>query len=144
MADLTLWKNEQLRQLKADLNRMVRDFWADFGGAVFDDVQGELVVTDIQETAERMIISVELPGMDFEKLEVAVSPELLMISGWREELLAGAGGSIERGSKFSSRIKLPCLVDPEQVEARCDNHNLRIILPKCRATAFKKIVVRRS
>jgi HSP20 family protein len=145
MADLTLWKNEQLRQLKDDMNRMVKDFWCDFGIPVIDEVQGEMVVTDIQDLDDRLIISADLPGIAPEDLDVTVSPDVLIVSGNRVESLQGADGSrFKRKSKFSNRLKLPCRIDPDKVEAISKNCQLKIILPKCRSAALKKVIIRQS
>ena len=68
--------------------------------------------------------------------------DALLIGGKRKEVMDSGGGRLERSSSFSSRIKLPCLVDPDKVEARFEKQRLKIVLPKCRPTTFKKIPVR--
>jgi HSP20 family protein len=144
MPELTLWKNEQLRQLKADMDGMIRDFFRDFGTSVFDEVHGEMVVVDITEDDEKIIISAELPGGDPGNLEVAVSPEALILSGQWEESQESGGQRIQRSRRFSNRIKLPCRIDPDKVEAVCENNKLDITLPKSRSAVFKKITIRQS
>jgi len=142
MADLTLWRQKELRQLRSEMDRMVKDFFRDFGASVFDEVQGEMVLADISEEDDSIVISAEIPGVDAGDLEIAVSPDALLIAGKRKEVLDSGGGKLERNSSFSSRIKLPCRVDPDKVEARFEKQRLKIVLPKCRPTTFKKIPVR--
>lgn len=141
MADLTLWKQKELRQLRAEMDRMVIDFFRDFGGSLFDEVYGEMLPADISEEGDSVIITAELPGVAAADLDVAASPDSLMISG-KKEAREGATGRVERRTSFSNRIKLPCRIDPDRVEAEFDQHRLKIILPKCRALNFKKIAVR--
>jgi len=142
MADLTLWREKELRQLRSEMDRMVKDFFRDFGASVFDEVQGEVVLADINEEGDSIVISAEIPGVDANDLEIAVSADALLIGGKRKEVMDSGGGRLERSSSFSSRIKLPCLVDPDKVEARFEKQRLKIVLPKCRPTTFKKIPVR--
>jgi HSP20 family protein len=144
MLDLTLWKNEQLRLLKADMDGMIKDFFRDFGTSIIDEVQGEMVMVDISEDEENVYVSAELPGGDPENLEVAVSPEVLILAGRWEQSQESGGERIERSRRFSNRIKLPCRIDPDKVEAICENSKLEITLPKSRSSLFKKIPVRRS
>jgi HSP20 family protein len=143
MADLAIWKDEQLRQLKAEMNRMLKNFWCDFGSSVFAEVQGEMVVTDIRELADRLVISAELSGLDPADLEVVVSADVLIVSGLRKEARTGPGG-LARSSKFSSRIRLPVRIDPDRVEAFYKDNRLEIIMPKSQTAVFKIVTVRRS
>jgi HSP20 family protein len=144
MAELTIWKNEQLRQLKAEMDAMVRDFIRDFGTPIFEQIQGEIMPVDFSEDGKSLIVSVSLPGLDIDNLEVAVSDDALLIDGQRRESRTNEGRRLVRSQHFSNRIKLPCRVDPEQVAASYENGKLAITLPKCRAVVFKKIPVRRA
>lgn len=144
MADLAIWKDEQLRQLKAEMDRMLKNFWCDFGSSVFAEVQGEMVVTDIRELADRLVISAELSGLDPADLEVVVSTDVLIVSGLRKETRTGPGGGLARSSKFSSRIRLPVRIDPDRVEAYYKDNRLEIIMPKSQTAVFNKVTVRRA
>jgi HSP20 family protein len=142
MADLILWKQKELRQLRAEMDRMVMDFFRDFGASIFDEVHGEMVLADIAEEGESLVITAELPGVEADELEIAASPETLLIGGKSKAFSDTSGGRVKRGSSFSSRIKLPCRIDPDKVEAGFENHRLKIILPKCKSLNFRKIPVR--
>jgi HSP20 family protein len=144
MADLTIWKNEQLRQLRSEMDAMVRDFFRDFGTPIFEQIQGEMMPVDFREDGQTLIVAVSLPGLDIDNLEVAVSADVLLIDGQRKESREGEGRSFVQSRHFANRIKLPCRVDPELVEASYENNKLQITLPKCRAAVFKKIPVRRA
>jgi len=144
MADLTLWKDKQLKQLKSDMDRMVKDFFRDFGTPFFGEIYGDLGMVDIAEEGEKVIISIELPGFEADDLEVSVSPESLIIGGLKKEALQDQGGLLERSSHFENRLKLPCRVEPDKVEASYGENRLKIVLPKCRGVVYRKITVRQS
>jgi HSP20 family protein len=142
MMDLKEWKEKQLQQLKTDMDRMVGDFFRDFGTPVFDEIRGPTPLVDIVEKDEVILITMELPGIEAHDLEVAVSPQMLVIGGRKKDALRGRGSRIERSRTFSHRLKLRCRVDPDRVEATYRDNRLTISLPKCSPTGFKKIPVR--
>lgn len=144
MADLTLWKQKELKQLRDEMDQMVMDFFRDFGAPVFDDVRGDMILADISEEGDSLVISAKLEGVEPEDLEIAVSPDALVISGKKKATHNTPQGRLERSSSFSSRIKLPCRIEPDQVEASFENHTLQIILPKCTSKSFRKVSVSSS
>lgn len=144
MADLILWKDRELRQLRNEMDQMIRDFFRDFGTSVFEEIHGETMLVDITEDNEAVVITVQLPEIDVEDLDVAVSPESLVIQGMIKETLDSEEGRFERSQKFSNRIKLPCRIEPDKVKANYKDNNLEIILPKCSANAFRKVEISHS
>lgn len=144
MADLILWKDRELRQLRNEMDQMIRDFFRDFGTSVFEEIHGETMLVDITEDNEAVVITVQLPEIDVEDLDVAVSPESLVIQGMIKETLDSEEGRFERSQKFSNRIKLPCRIEPDKVKANYKDNNLEIILPKCGANAFRKVEISHS
>ncbi len=76
MADLILWKQEQLRLLRAEMDRMITDFYRDFGAPIYNDVIGDLIQADITEDEESVIITTEMPRIATENLCPICSGEL--------------------------------------------------------------------
>jgi len=144
MADLILWKDRELRQLRSDMDKMIKEFFRDFGTSIFEEVYGEAMMVDIAEKNDAVIITVQLPGIEVEDLDVAVSPELLVLSGIRKETLKNESGRFERSQSFSNRIKLPCRIEPNQVKASYRDNTLEIILPKCSSSIFRKVKISQS
>ena len=142
MMELKEWKERQLEQLRADMDRMVGDLFRDFGTDVFDEIQGQAPQVDIEEKGEAIVITMELPGIETRDLEIAVSPETLLIGGRQKVSLTNGRDRIERSHTFSHRLKLRCHVDPDRVEATYGNNLLTISLPKCGTTVYKTIPVR--
>lgn len=144
MADLILWKDRQLRQLRNEMDNMIKDFFRDFGTSIFDEVHGEAMMLDISEKNDTVVITVQLPEIEADDLDLAVSPELLIIGGVRKESLESENGSFKRSQKFSNRIKLPCRIEPDKVKASYKDNILEIILPKCSSSIFRKVEIRQS
>jgi len=143
MKDLTSWKNEQFKTMKADLEELLRDFFRDFGAPVFDRLEGEGPLLEISEDEDLVMIRLELPDIDPGDLEISVSRQTLLLQGRQRRKLHQSGQLVEHHRSFSNRLRLPCPTIPEQVEAVIQDHHLEIRLPKCRGEVFKKIPIRR-
>jgi HSP20 family molecular chaperone IbpA len=144
MKDLSVWKNEQFKQLRAEMDRLFRDFSRDFDPSVFDEMAGEAAAVNISETADAVIIDMEFPEFDPADIEIAVSAESIIIEGRKKVSRVGSGQRVESGRHFSSRLKLPCRILPEKSEAVYRKNRLQIILPKCHAAVFRKIPIQHN
>jgi len=141
MADLILWKDKELRQLRNEMDEMIKDFFRDFGTSVFEEVRGEAMLMDMVEKNSSVVVTIQLPGVEADDLDLAVSPESLVLTGTRTEVLDRKGSRFERSRKFSNSIKLPCRIEPDQVRASYQDNILEIVLPKCRASVFRKVKI---
>jgi len=144
MKELSVWKNEQFKKLRAEMDRLFQDFTRDFGSSVFDEIAGEAPVMDISETDEAVIVNIEFPEFDPADIDIAVSAESIIIEGRKKESREHRGGRVESGRRFSSRLKLPCRILPEKSEASYSQNRLQIVLPKCRSAVFRKIPIRHT
>ena len=101
---------------------------------------------DVYETEDKVVVSVELPGMTAEDVEVSVEDSTLSVSGKREfssEVKQESYHRIERRyGEFSRAVSLPPQVDPTKVEARFADGVLTIELPKLEKAKPKKIQVK--
>lgn len=143
MKDLAIWKDEQFRLMREDLDRLFRDFLGDFAepGMAFPVGEAEVPSIELSEDGEAVLIRMAFPGLDPAELSIAVSPEAVIITADRQEKLEHEAGEVHR--HFSQRITLPCRVDAEKAEAQCFDHRLEIRLPKSRSSAFRNITLRR-
>lgn len=146
MKELTIWKDEQFRRMRAELDRLYRDFLCDFADPELLLAAGEAEAPRIEmsEDDEAVLIRMAFPGVEPADLEIAVSPEVVLISAERREQVAQGAGELRRDTHFSQRIKLPCRVEPEAAEAYCLDHRLELRLPKSRAATFRKVALRGS
>lgn len=115
--------------LQRDLNRVFEDFWTRF-----DNPFGSLTAggprTDISETDEAMLVSVDLPGLDDKDIEVNVTDDMLTIRGEREEKTDKDGFTSQSRRSFHRMIPVPPGVDPEKAEAEFKRGVLTVTLPK--------------
>ncbi len=144
MKDLTRWTDEQFREMKTDMDRLLRDFFRDFGAPVFDRLEGEGPVLEISEDGDRVYIRVELGDVDPDDLEISASRQTLVVKAHRQRQETRRGRLVESRHGFSNRLQLPCPVVPEEVEAVISDHHLEIRLPKCRGEVFRNIPIRRE
>ncbi len=89
---------------------------------------------DVYETREQIVVIVELAGVDEDSLEIEVSSKALKINGFRNEVpkmevCKYRLAEIQYG-KFERVLILPSFIDPDKVEASCQNGFLRIHLAK--------------
>jgi HSP20 family protein len=98
---------------------------------------------DVIETAGRFDVTLELPGLKPEDVDVEIEQGQLMIHGVKRDEKEEKGQTFHRierrTGEFRRHLPLPGGVDEANVMARFDNGVLRITLPKTE-TAKKKAI----
>jgi HSP20 family protein len=101
---------------------------------------------DVSETDEQIVLTVELPGMRAEDVEVSVEDSTLTVGGSRElssEVEQERYHRIERRyGAFRRAVTLPPQVDTSKVDARFSDGVLRIEIPKVEKAEPTKITVK--
>ena len=101
---------------------------------------------DVYETDEKVVVTVELPGIAAGDVEVSVEDSTLAVSGTREfasEVTEESYHRIERRyGSFSRAVSLPPQVDTGKVDARFEDGVLSIELPKVEKAKPKKIQIK--
>jgi HSP20 family protein len=101
---------------------------------------------DVYETDEKVVVTVELPGIKAEDVEVSVEDATLTVSGTREftsEVTEESYHRIERRyGSFSRAVSLPPQVDTGKVEARFEDGVLAVEVPKVEKAKPKKIQIK--
>jgi len=101
---------------------------------------------DISERKDAYLVTVELPGIEADDLEITMEDGLLTIQG--ERLFAHDSSEQQfhrverRYGAFRRSITLPAQVQAEQIEASFDNGVLQIVVPKMEEAKPKRIQVR--
>jgi HSP20 family protein len=93
---------------------------------------------DVVETPSSYVVTIELPGVADEDVDIFVHPDALVVSGRRRpcELEDAHYLAAEiRHGPFRFDMAMPPDADAERVEANCDRGLLRVVLPK-RAGGF--------
>jgi HSP20 family protein len=101
---------------------------------------------DISERKDAYLVTVELPGVEPDDLQITMEDGLLTIQGERhfaQESSEQHFHRIERrDGAFRRSITLPAQVQAEQIEASFDNGVLQIVVPKAEEAKPKRIQVR--
>ena len=91
-------------------------------------------VGDVYETGEALVVSLELPGVDQEAIDLRIDRDDLVVEGERSMQREAAGEQFHRVErsygKFSRRFRLPSTVDRDAIQAQFRNGMLTVTLPK--------------
>jgi len=89
---------------------------------------------DIQETAERILLRADLPGVELGRIEIKIQNDTLVLRGNRPLEPGSPAEShhrIERPSgSFFRKFTLPHTVEQEAIQAKLRNGVLEVSLPK--------------
>jgi HSP20 family molecular chaperone IbpA len=101
---------------------------------VYQRVGQAMVQNHIRETEDRFEVTVDLPGMRSDDVELTFEDGTLTIRGQREFSRREDDGHyhrIERSyGSFARSVRLPRVADPERIEASFDNGVLTVLVPK--------------
>src|SRR5215218_2153608 len=101
---------------------------------------------DISERTDAYLVTVELPGVEADDLEITLEDGLLTIQGERQFTSESSEEQFHRIERrygaFRRSITLPAQVQAEQIEASFDNGVLKIVVPKMEEAKPKRIQVR--
>ena len=98
---------------------------------------------DVHEEDEAFVLTVDLPGMGKDEVDINVEDRTLSISGERkfeEKTEQDAYRRLERGyGRFSRSFSLPSHVDSTRVAAKFHNGVLTVTVPKSEAARSRRI-----
>jgi HSP20 family protein len=119
--------------LQKEMNRAFENFWNRMGHLEWPWGSGE-AKSDMVETDDAVEISIELPGMEMNDVEVTVSDDMLTVKGEkrieRQEEKKGYYLSERSYGAIYRTIPLPPGVDGEKAQASFKNGVLTIRLPQ--------------
>jgi HSP20 family protein len=101
---------------------------------------------DISERKDAYLVTVELPGVEADDLEITLEDGLLTIQGERHFAHDSSEQHFHRVERrygaFRRSITLPAHVMAEGIEATADNGVLQILVPKMEEATAQRIQVR--
>lgn len=132
------WKDLDL--LQREMNRLLSPArWSEPRGNVYPPV-------NVAETADGLVLTAEVPGLDLETLDIGVMGDSVTIQGRRPEEKLAEGESYQRRERlteaFSRTITLPFEVDAEAAEATYEKGILTLDLQRPEEQKPKKITVK--
>ena len=103
---------------------------------------------DVRESEDRFEVTLDLPGLDPNDVNVTFEDGMLTVSGKRQFGSEDTGDTwhrIERGfGTFARSIRLPQTADPERIDASFDKGVLTVSVPKAEQAKPRTIEVRTS
>ena len=102
-------------------------------------------MADIVETTEDVLISIDLPGMSADQLDLEIVGNMLTISGTRDEQAAAPGEIVHvrqrQTGAFGRTLPLPVPVDHDRVTAEFQNGVLTIRVGKAERSKTHKVPI---
>ncbi|MDH4111887.1 MAG: Hsp20/alpha crystallin family protein [Actinomycetota bacterium] len=135
---LTRWDPfRDLKGVEAEFDRMV--------GQAFSK-NAWVPALDIRETEDRFEVTVDLPGLRSQDVELTFEDGMLTVRGQREfsrDENEGQYHRIERSyGSFARSVRLPRVADSEHIEASFDNGVLSVLVPKREEAKARTIEVK--
>jgi HSP20 family protein len=119
-----------------------------FQGAAMGRTPAWVPALDISERKDAYLVTVELPGVAFDDLQITLEDGLLTIQGERHFTNDASDQQFHRVERrygtFRRAITLPAHVLADAVEASVENGVLEVLVPKAEEAKPKRIQVRPS
>jgi HSP20 family protein len=142
---MTRW--DPFRDLMSIQNEMNRLFGRTYGGDVGESTRGAWTpALDVFETQEKFVITMELPGVSPDDVDISVEDSTLMVRGERRfysEQQEESFLRIERRfGEFTRSLTLPSTADAESIQASFDQGVLTVEVPKREEAKPRKISIK--
>jgi len=146
MAELIIWKNQEIDRLKKDMDRLLSRFRDDFCSPLLVRGFREEPYLELSETQDDLVLKAEIPDVEPKDLDITISDDLLTIKAEvNRETFTDDEGYRERTrscSYFSRTLQLPCKVHVDEVRASYQDGILNIVMPKCKPETARGIKIR--
>jgi HSP20 family protein len=146
MAELIIWKNQEIDRLKKDMDRLLARFRDDFCSPLLLKGFREEPYLEMSETQDDLLLKAEIPDVRPKDLDITISDDLLTIKADVKEqtLTEGEGfrGSTQSRSFFSRTVQLPCKVHVDEARATYKDGMLSIVMPKCKPETARGIKIK--
>ena len=144
--EIVPWKPfRELSGLRKEMDSLWERFFSDSPLERFAS-QRWLPSVDINETKGKIIVKVELPGLEGKDISVSLTDTLLTIKGEKKqesEEKDAARHVVERYyGAFERSFRLPAEINDKKVEAAFDKGVLTVTLPKLATSKKKEIEIK--
>jgi HSP20 family protein len=131
------------------LNRMLDEAFG--SGLPFPELGGNILTanwipaTDIAEDQESIRISMELAGVNSDDVRISLENNVLTVRGEKKQEEEESNERVHRVERtygtFERTFVLPNTVDPDRIEAECENGVLTVRIPKAERARPREIRV---
>lgn len=144
--ELTPWKSfGEMAPFKREMDRL----WSQFFG---EEKLGEMMAKEwfpplnVIESKDKLLVEVELPGLEANNVDVNLSGDILAIKGKRQEEHKEEDKHFHRyechSGSFQRSIRLPASVKADKIDASFDKGVLKISLPKTEEAKQREIKIK--
>lgn len=138
----------EIRRMEREMERMEREMdrlFETFFPRRRRFFEVEFPPMNVWTNNEGAVVTVELPGVNPEQIEVSVVGDTLTLRGKRVAEDLPEGARYQRRERFQGEfarsLQLPFTIDADHVEAQYENGILTITLPRAEADKPKRITV---
>ena len=136
----------ELSRLRREVDRMWEDFFGPRGWGL-RPWEGEWApAIDVSETADKVEIKAEVPGIDPKEINITLTGDVLTIKGEKKSEREETKESyhlVERSyGSFSRSLTLPAAVEVEKIDARYEKGVLTVTCPKKEEVKPKAIEIK--
>ena len=133
-------------RLRREMDRLWDDFFGP-GRRAFRPLEAEWApVVDGSETADKLVVKAEVPGMDAQNIDISLSGDILTIKGEkkseREEKKENYHLVERSHGSFSRSLRLPTAVEADKIEAAYKQGVLTVTCPKKEEAKPKAIEIK--
>jgi HSP20 family protein len=142
---ITRW--DPFRDLMSIHNEMNRLFGRTYGGDVGESSRGAWTpALDVHETQDKFVITMELPGVSPDDVDISVEDSTLVVRGerkfYREQDEESFLRIERRFGEFTRSLTLPSTADAESIQASFDQGVLTIEVPRKEEAKPRKISIK--
>lgn len=143
--DIMEWKPfKEVTKLRSEMDRL----WDDYFGSGRRAFKSETWVpsVDVSETADKIVVKAEIPGMNSKDIDISLSGDILTIKGEKESEREEKEENyhlVERSyGSFARSIRLPVGVEADKIEASYKQGVLTVTCPKKEEVKAKPIEIK--
>jgi HSP20 family protein len=145
--DLVQWRPfREVSRLRSEMDRLWDEYFGPGRRAFQPMEEAWMPAVDVSETADKVTVKAEIPGMEAKDIEISMVGDTLTIKGEKKverEEKDENYHMVERSyGSFSRAMKLPAVVEADKVEATYKTGVLTVVLPKKEEVKPKAIEIK--
>ncbi len=145
--ELMEWRPfREVTRLRREMDRLFEDFFGPGRRAFKPLVEEFAPAVDVEETADKVTVKAEVPGMEAKDIDISLTGDVLTLKGEKKAEREEKGKNfhlVERSyGSFSRALKLPAPVNADKIEATYKSGVLTITCPKKEVAKPKAIAVK--
>lgn len=136
---------DRMATLQQEMNRL---FEGTFGEGPSNLFGGWNPALDVYQDKDNITVTVELPGLNKDEIDISIHEGALIISGERKQESEKQDSETFRSERFFGRfqrsVRLPSAVNADKVTANYKDGVLTVVLPKTEEAKPRQIAVNAS